>query len=243
MTGDAVANIAGYAERAAAQTVTIDGREYSTVALHDPRKPKPQPTPFVLSTLSGLAGYIDSAFDSTPVEEMLLHVESPTEVALVGPLYGEFKQRDVYARAEIEPAADSFTFGRWYETEELIIAVQSLFDAGGDRPRLLQLLGNIRDDAIRTSSDDGITQTVTARIGVAPVDNVQAPNPVVLAPFRTFTEVEQPASPFVFRLRKGQNGVQGALFEADGGAWRHEAVRSIQGWLQGNVSAVHAVIA
>ena len=63
------------------------------------------------------------------------------------------------------------------------------------------------------------------------VDDI-VPNPCRLRPIRTFTEVEQPASLFVFRLEQGSNEtVTGALFEADGGAWKLEAMSNIKRYL------------
>ena len=63
---------------------------------------------------------------------------------------------------------------------------------------------------------------------MAKVADVVVPNPVTLAPYRTFLEVEQPASKFIFRIKEGG---QLALFEADGGAWQHEAILNIKNYL------------
>ena len=54
------------------------------------------------------------------------------------------------------------------------------------------------------------------------------PNPVLLKPYRTFIEVQQPESAFIFRM---QDGPRAALFEADGGAWRIEAMENIRAYL------------
>ena len=51
---------------------------------------------------------------------------------------------------------------------------------------------------------------------------------VVEQPYRTFLEVEQPASDFLLRLDKGGRP---ALYEADGGAWKLEAKRNIAAYL------------
>ena len=64
--------------------------------------------------------------------------------------------------------------------------------------------------------------------GVASADDVIVPNPVELAPYRTFLEVEQPSSSFIFRMK---NGPRGAIFEADGGAWRNQAILNIKEYL------------
>ena len=59
------------------------------------------------------------------------------------------------------------------------------------------------------------------------------PNPCVLRPIRTFTEVKQPKSAFVFRMEQGSNEtVNAALFEADGGAWKIEAMENIKDYLR-----------
>ncbi|MEB9782308.1 hypothetical protein P4K16_30685, partial [Bacillus cereus] len=54
-------------------------------------------------------------------------------------------------------------------------------------------------------------------------------NPVQLSPYRTFVEVEQPESKFVFRMREG---ARCGLFEADGGAWKLEAMNNIKEYLK-----------
>jgi len=74
----------------------------------------------------------------------------------------------------------------------------------------------------------GVSQSVTARAGLARVAEVPVTNPVTLRPYRTFAEVEQPASPFILRLkRKDGEMPQCALFEADGGKWKIEAIQNI----------------
>ncbi|MNW60692.1 hypothetical protein D3C74_386970 [compost metagenome] len=70
----------------------------------------------------------------------------------------------------------------------------------------------------------GMTQSVVAKTGVATVEDVKVPNPVLLAPYRTFVEVEQPESSFVFRMKDGPSA---ALFEADGGAWRNDVIANV----------------
>lgn len=61
--------------------------------------------------------------------------------------------------------------------------------------------------------------------------NAQVPNPVILAPYRTFPEIEQPLSKFIFRM-KNDRGPEAALFEADGKAWRNKAIRDIKEYLE-----------
>ncbi|MGC4432461.1 hypothetical protein ABWL48_20460, partial [Streptococcus suis] len=52
-------------------------------------------------------------------------------------------------------------------------------------------------------------------------------------PYRTFAEVEQPASQFVFRIDKQ---ARMALFEADGKRWVQEAVGNIAAYLKAELA-------
>ncbi|NQK92942.1 hypothetical protein HO498_01330 [Streptococcus suis] len=61
------------------------------------------------------------------------------------------------------------------------------------------------------------------------VKSTLAPNPVTLRPYRTFAEVEQPASQFIYRIDKA--GYM-ALFEADGGKWKLDAINNIATYLK-----------
>lgn len=77
-------------------------------------------------------------------------------------------------------------------------------------------------------TDNGISQTVTVKEGAATLMQAEVPSPAELRPYRTFLEVEQPSSPFVFRInRLGEC----ALFEADGGIWKHEAMENVSQYL------------
>ena len=69
------------------------------------------------------------------------------------------------------------------------------------------------------------------------------PSPCRLTPYRTFTEVQQPTSDFIFRLSDGRNDeVYCALYEADGGAWRSVAKENIRKYLEEQLSDVAILI-
>jgi hypothetical protein len=97
------------------------------------------------------------------------------------------------------------------------------------------VLGTLKDERVSTHADDGVTQQVTTRKGLAfGVENTPVPRIVTLMPYRTFAEVDQPASTFILRLKQGQREgepPQAALFEADGGRWKLEAIQSIREYL------------
>ena len=101
-------------------------------------------------------------------------------------------------------------------------------------------LSNVKTTVETGMADDGVSQTVQAKKGIASVENVVLPNPVTLRPYRTFVEVEQPASKFVFRARD-DDGMEFMLVEADGGAWRGEAMKNIKTFLEAAVPGLNVI--
>lgn len=81
-------------------------------------------------------------------------------------------------------------------------------------------------------NDNGVTQTVEARQGVALNAVVEIKPRVMLRPFRTFLEVEQPESEFLLRVDPDE-GI--GFFEADGGIWKLEAKKNIADYFLKNM--------
>jgi hypothetical protein len=243
MNGEAVTEIARLVQTPA--LVTAGGREWVTMpdgwTMADPSKAEPRPDFLALHTLTGVVDYVVANRDGLVLQSVMLHVCGPRVVHVLSqlqPLAVRFR----YVEATV--TADDFRFGQFYDTESFVVALQSLFEPSEERAALLALVGNIRDSKVSMFDDDGITQTVTAKQGVALSQLVKAPNPITLRPYRTFREVEQPASQFVFRLQ-GKDGAQPAcaLFEADGGRWRLRAVENIAAFLRGHVPDHVVVVA
>lgn len=220
------------------ETIEIEGRVYTTNTIIPIKEP--QPEVLKISTLTSLVEYINSDVDKISFDgkaPLILHIESPTSIALLLPINDEFKQRTVYMIAQ--PKLPDIAFGQFKNQEQFIIEMQSKFVETSDRALLLQLAGNLKDEMIRTMEDDGVSQVATVKAGVAKVADVVVPNPVTLAPYRTFLEVEQPSSKFLFRIKEGGNL---ALFEADGGAWRNEAMNNIKEYLENNLKGHNVTI-
>lgn len=197
----------------------------------------PTPRPLTVATLTGLVDYFKTATDkrlfNPGLPPAVLHVVSPTKVAIIQGI-GEddvLCQRATWAIADCaEETPHSLASAAFVDLETFIIRLQATFEDGADKADVLRLLGNVTEDLAKTDIDDGITQKVIARTGVALVDEVRVKNPVKLAPFRTFTEVAQPVSPFILRIQGGAKK-QAALFEADGGRWRGVAMTRIAEYL------------
>lgn len=143
--------------------------------------------------------------------------------------------RQVYYEAN---ATDVPGFRDGYrEQEKTIIELRSKFAASEGVDYLLDLLSRISKENGVTTSDNGISQTVEARQGVALKTTVQVRPRVPLRPYRTFQEVEQPESEFLLRLdEEGNIG----LFEADGGMWKLTARKTIKAFLEEQLAGLIA---
>ncbi len=115
-----------------------------------------------------------------------------------------------------------------------VINLRSLFVESDDLSRLIAYTGKVSIADGITVKDDGISQTAKVERGISGTlkEEEDAPVTISLKPYRTFREIEQPASVFLFRMRQGKGGgIECALFEADGGAWRVEAVSDLQDYM------------
>lgn len=177
--------------------------------------------PVNLNTLSGMVNYIKSNLERID-EKLILQIKNEVIISLMGTLEID-GSREVLAQAKA--IVPEFSFDRYHDVEEFNIALQSKFVPNEDRSILLQVVGNVSEDNVKTVGDDGVSQAVTINQGVASKASVKVPNPVELAPYRTFLEVPQPESQFVFRMK---DGPRAAIFEADGGAWRNQAIVNIR---------------
>lgn len=185
-------------------------------------------------TLSALLEYIKSRGASEFSGDMILHVENPKTVTLISGLNKERSRETLMASmAEVS----EFRFGTWYDQERFIIELQSNFERTPDLDAVMQFSGNVEAKTTANYGDDGITQKATISKGIASKVDAIVPNPVVLVPYRTFQEVAQPASNFVFRVR--DNGEpEFCLIEAGNHLWRNEAIENVKEYLKEGLKAM-----
>ncbi len=119
------------------------------------------------------------------------------------------------------------------EQEKAIIEMRSRFAPGEGVDYLLDLLSRISKDSGVVTNDNGVSQTVEARQGIALKTTVQLKSRVPLRPFRTFQEVEQPESEFLLRMNEEGNI---GLFEADGGMWKLTARQTVKAFLEAKLA-------
>ena len=217
-------------EMAQPEIKVIDGQTYSDKSLYRINH-NPKAYSIVMSTLTSLVDYIKSNVDEMQ-GKMIIHVVSPTRVSMYSQLDDDRVREtvvDVYAQVP------EFKFNQYLDHENFLIGVQSKFadDKKSDRSLILKFAGTVEAGSVAEYGDDGVTQKATVKTGIASKSEAVVPSPAILRPFRTFVEVEQPISQYIFRMKQDKyDGIQCGLFEADGGAWKLQAMNNIKMYLQ-----------
>ena len=214
------------------EIIDINGIQYASKR-DMVRMIEPEPEPLAIYTLTGLQHYLETDIDGVNnPEELLIHVAAPDKVFLYSGLTNPLKQRFSYILAKA--LLPCFPFGDFLRVEDFIIKLQTHFVPSQETADLMAFVGNIRDQAETKVTDDGVSQQVEVKVGVARVENRVAPRQVELRPYRTFLEIEQIKTQFILRIRSGQNQQMPriALFQADGGRWEQDAISAVAAWLK-----------
>lgn len=187
----------------------------------------PTASPLYVNTLSAMVDYIKGRPEELR-DTSILHIESPVSATLKSGLIDERIREDLLKSNAI---VNGFEFDRYYDQERFLIELQANFLETDDLKTIMKAAGNIKAGTTSNYSDDGVSQKTTIRSGVEMID-VIVPNPVSLRPYRTFLEVEQPESNYVFRIKETEEGPMFKLVDADGGLWRATAMKRIKEYLE-----------
>ncbi|MDE6661993.1 MAG: hypothetical protein K2K46_01495 [Lachnospiraceae bacterium] len=207
-------------------------------------------------TLSSLIEYLKSEVDvpNSFVKHIFVNVESPNHVLV----YSDANEDNHYSRtqiAEVNAMLPVVKIGQWVEQTEFCIMMRANFIDNGfvdlgdgeaqidtDRDALISVASNIVSGTIAQYEDTGITQKATLKTGIQESEDKLLPEKVTLRPYRTFLEVEQPKSEFIFRAQDTKyDSLQLALYEADGGRWKMDAMASIKEYLKKQLSELEYI--
>ncbi len=205
------------------------GITMSDKQLHKVKRPMAQP--MGSSSLASIVSYMSMCNDMlTDIGPLVIHITGYDKVLLRSSLSGDHRERESYVQTELN--LERFQFERYMSVERFIINLQSKFVPDDMTAAILSVVGNITEHAEKITGDDGITQAVTTKQGIAKVGHSVLPRRIPLKPFRTFSEIDQPESEFILRIKGFKEGEQPqcGLFGADGGAWKEKAVNNIAGY-------------
>ena len=220
------------------ETIQVNNRDYATTNICPIKEA--ECSEITVYNLDGLIEYLKSNPDSLS-NKKILNIENPTKVVVESALFGNFKQREKHIEADYSRLVPEIYFGRFLDMEDFMIMLKSKFIETKDLSDIIAIVGNVQNEAVTNYNDDGFSQEVVVRTGVVRVGQTLLPPRIKLRPFRTFIEVEQPESEFILRARKTSSGVEFALFEADGGAWKRDAIKSISEYLKENLSEIEDI--
>ena len=202
-------------------------------------------------TLTSLVDYLKSGIDvpNEFIHHIFVNVEAPDRVVV----YSEANLENYYRRtkiASVQAMLPDVSIGKWVNQTEFCIMMRANFidsQCGNeendilipdtDKDALIKVASNIVSGSIAEYEDTGISQKATLKTGIQETENKLLPEKVVLRPYRTFLEVEQPKSEFLFRAQDDRlSGVQLSLHEADGGRWKMDAMAAVKSYLEKQLS-------
>ena len=210
------------------QAFEIGGQTYTDGHLTRIPPHVDRPECITVSGLDGVCKLIRTEMEKVGVT-ILVQARSYKTVEVMTTYLPDFSRNALYrAEADVPGLRTGFR-----DRETALIELRSLFIPNEGTQYLLDLLSRITDEKSVSSKDNGVTQVVEARQGVALNAVVEVKPRILLRPFRTFLEVEQPESEFLLRV-DADKGI--GFFEADGGVWQLEAKRNIADYFARNLA-------
>lgn len=197
-----------------------------------------------ISTLTGLKDYIDI---ERPPEESFFHVINHSLVWLITKPDDIKKKRTSFIQALVAGFEQHYEY---MDIEQFMVLINTGFapaiDNTGDTrlEDIASLLSHIKDEKTVDFEDNGMNQNISMKNKLQPGQDAlkaEIPNPLKLRPYRTFTEIQQPQSQFVMRMRRGQYGPEVALFESKSKQWEIEAIQNIRKWLTDNIKDIPVI--
>ena len=202
------------------------GKKYSNRELHLIKEPAVQS--LMINTLNGFIDYIKNSDDSK--DECFVVVNSPVNVMFVSSLNKIYNSRNIFIKSQYNERPHHF--GRYLPIEEFILWLLTGFKKTESRDSVIDFVSNVKHEFVKENTDNGLTQTISVKTGIAKIGEKPIPSPVNLKPFRIFSEVEQPESLFILRAKKIGDEINFMLAEADGGAWENTAILSIRDYIK-----------
>lgn len=211
------------------QTYDIHGQIYSDHELVRVKPYIPHPSEISVTGLDSICKLVRNELEKISNIPLFIRVDGPRKVRVFSTFAQDYSRDVLYeATCDVPDFRDGFR-----EYEKAIIELRSKFSPGEGVDYLLDLLSKISKESGVTTKDNGVSQQVEAKSGIALKAMVNVRPRISLRPYRTFLEVEQPESEFILRLDDDGNV---GLFEADGGMWKLDAKSKVAHYLEQSLS-------
>ena len=216
-------------EMAAPKTYEVDGSVFASKDLVHVMDKKPMPKSISVTGLDSICKLVRNEADHVGLQ-IFVQVKDHKNVCVFTSLDSDEDRLYLYSCTADTP---NISMGKFVPYETAAIELRSLYIPNDGTDYLLELLSSISSESKVTTTDNGVTQRVEAKSGIALNSVVKVEPRVSLQPFRTFIEVPQPESEFLLRIsERGEIG----LFPADGGVWKLEATRNIAAYFECELS-------
>lgn len=218
-------------QKALAEIKDIGGLQYLHSGANLKLIHKPEPSLITTNTLNSIGSWFvgPEAPNNDPDREYFISVESHQSVSLYR---AKDQNEDRHEILRATHKDSGFPFNNYMDVESFIINFQTNFVESDPKNNIVDFVSKVRGEKVDTSEDSGVAQVVTVVDKVGQLQNKETQPIVKLRPHRTFSEIEQPEGLFLLRLKKIHDEICVALFEADGGAWKLTAIRSIIDYLE-----------
>ena len=204
----------------------INGNFYTEKPVTLINSPVYKPRSIGVNSLDSLVKLINEEGVTANVGKLFVRVSSHNEVEVFSSYSDQYERAYLY---KAESDSPRMCTNCYEDYEKTMVLLRSAFIPNEGTAYLLDILSRISNEESVQSSDNGMTQTVEVRKGIALQAKEAVKSRVKLIPYRTFLEVEQPESEFLVRLNKDG---EIAFFEADGGMWKLNAKDRIASYLE-----------
>ena len=220
----------------------IEGKVYSNKKLYLVEKPVYSHPLMNIATLHGAVTYLYENKDNLTHKNLMIVVNDYSSVTVVTRAMGYDNHRETILQVTLDQSK-AFPYELFFNKEDFTIALRSTFEDTPDLADLLAYSGKVSDESSVKTEDDGITEHVQVKQGLsgARTEDQLLPVKVTLKPFRTFLDIDQPESEFLFRMKKAGDGIECALFQSDGGFWRNKARNNIRNYFQKNIEDITVI--
>lgn len=206
---------------------TINGVDYIKTAKGYQQLKKPRMDIINVNSLNGLVEMVKVVIKNEVLGIPALVVNVDVNDIIVSTSHNIAGEMDQIIKAY--PLMPDLGLDRRQSVEELIIKLSTAFVETENTTKFINSISNLRMVEEVEFNDDGIGQTVTAKKG-AQLNQKYTIQPIVkLKPIRSYAEIEQVESKFLFRVNQSGNVT---LYEADGGQWRYEVQKRIVEYLE-----------
>lgn len=212
------------------EIINHEGVDYIKTARGFERLYKPQTEPVETNNLDGLIKLIKNyKKDSSGIENVyppLIVKVDFNEITVMSSLNLDKTRNFLFGS---EPLIPRLNIGHNMSVEELIILLSTSFVMTENTEKFINSISSLRVVEEVEFNDDGVGQTVVAKKGASMNVKFQVQPIVKLKPIRTYAEIDQVESKFLFRVNKDGSV---CLREADGGMWKYETQKRIATYLE-----------